>query len=544
MAIRMILVGLIVALFGVKAQGGENLALIIANKDYRHFSDSRDAFDATDVNRAFIDAGFEVRTIRNLSRKAMERLVPVIRTEIDQAERVVVFLTGHVFSTSQESWLMATDAPRQDSLLTGAYGLPISMIVDLLGEKAGAAILLVGDSGNPQSLGAGLSYGYVPNDIAQGVTVFTGRTGRLTSLLQDTLLVAGTSTFSAAKRAPRGVTGFGFLSRSVAFLPIAAETPVAVEEPVDELEMLIWENAKALGTEAGISSYLDRFPNGHFVTEANAMLVQLQKSPSDQAKDAEIALNLNREAKRDIQRNLSLLDYNTRGVDGIFGPGTRAAVTAWQRSSGYSANGFLTELQISALQDQAEVRAAELEEEARTRRLELEQQDAEFWRSTGRGGGEAGLRAYIRKYPDGLYADIASDRLQVFDEERRLSAEIAERNAWDVAQETGSIDGYSEFLQNYHDGVFAESAAERLAALRASQADSATIAQERTVLANPITRILVEQKLAALGYKPGRVDGRIDEDTRKAVRKFQRAADLPVSGYITQATIVRLLAAR
>ncbi len=545
MTLRIILVGLVIALMSFKAQAAENLALIIANKDYRNFSDARDAYEATELNAALVDAGFEVRTIRNMSRKAMAQLAPALRREIDAADRVLVFLSGHVFTTSRESWFMATDAQPQDGLLAGAYGLPISAVIDLLGEKAGSAVLLIGDPGNPQRLGGGLSYGYVPNDIAQGVTVFTGRTGRLTSMVRDNLLVPGTSTLEAAENAPRGVTGFGFLSRSVAFMPATTEAVVTeTAEPVDELELLIWENAKIGGTVAGLSAYLDRFPDGAFVAQAKGLLANLQKSPAELASDAEHILKLNRDARRDIQRDLSLLEFDPRGVDGIFGPGTRSAIKEWQRTNGYPAYGFLTDRQISDLDTKASVRAAQLEEQARIRRLEQERRDAEYWRSTGRDGGEAGLRAYIKKYPDGLYSEIALGRLTVYDQERRRTAEIAEANAWDVALETGSAKGFRQFLDRYPNGAFAEAARQKLLTLEQTQASSAIVAEERKVLGSPITRILVEQKLASIGFKPGRVDGKIDESTRKAVRQFQRAADLPVNGYVTQATIVRLLAAR
>ncbi len=546
MTIRIILVGIILALMAGKTLAADNLALVIANKDYKNFTDARDAFAATELNATLVQAGFEVRTIRNMSRNAMERLAPVIRSEINAAERVLVFFSGHVFTTSRESWFMATDAPSQDGLLAGAYGLPISAVIDLLGEKAGAAILLVGDPGNPQRLGGGLNYGYVPNGIAQGVTVFTGRTGRLVSLVQDALLVPGTTTLSAAENAPRGVTGFGFLSRTVAFLPVQQNVPTTANPavPVDDLELLVWENAKLGGTIDGLSAYLNRYPNGQFVAQALGMVANLNKSPAERAKDAELALRLGRNARRDIQRNLTLLDFDTRGVDGIFGPGSRKAVAAWQRSEGYPANGFLTERQISALEGAASVRGAELEEQARIRRLEQERRDAEYWRNTGRDGGEAGLRAYVKKYPDGLYSEIALGRLQIYDEQRRRTAEIVEGNAWDVAQESATADAYRNFLNNHPGGVFADSARERLAALEQVQVNPATVAEERSVLGSPITRILVEQKLAALGFKPGRVDGNIDDNTRRAVRQFQRAADVPVSGYVTQATIVRLLAAK
>ncbi len=67
-------------------------------------------------------------------------------------------------------------------------------------------------------------------------------------------------------------------------------------------------------------------------------------------------------------------------------------------------------------------------------------------------------------------------------------------------------------------------------------------AEEARVAANPITRLLVERRLQQLGLEPGAVDGRFDDDTRKAIRNYQRARDLPATGFVSQATLVRMLA--
>ena len=70
--------------------------------------------------------------------------------------------------------------------------------------------------------------------------------------------------------------------------------------------------------------------------------------------DDEAALELDGAARREIQRRLTLLEYSTNGVDGVFGPGTRAAVIRWQESLGIDANGYLSESQITFLKQQSE----------------------------------------------------------------------------------------------------------------------------------------------------------------------------------------------
>ena len=47
-----------------------------------------------------------------------------------------------------------------------------------------------------------------------------------------------------------------------------------------------------------------------------------------------------------------MLNYNTRGVDGIFGPGSRGAITNWQQSNGYPQTSYLTVDQIDLMEAQ------------------------------------------------------------------------------------------------------------------------------------------------------------------------------------------------
>lgn len=71
-------------------------------------------------------------------------------------------------------------------------------------------------------------------------------------------------------------------------------------------------------------------------------------APGDPA-TAEAALDLARDTRREIQRRLGDLGFDTRGVDGQFGPATRAAIRAFQASRGIAATGFLDERTVAAL---------------------------------------------------------------------------------------------------------------------------------------------------------------------------------------------------
>lgn len=67
--------------------------------------------------------------------------------------------------------------------------------------------------------------------------------------------------------------------------------------------------------------------------------------------EVENTLELTKTDRREIQRRLSLLDYNTRGIDGVFGNGTRTAIRQWQRDSDVPSSGYLNAGQIDLLRE-------------------------------------------------------------------------------------------------------------------------------------------------------------------------------------------------
>jgi peptidoglycan hydrolase-like protein with peptidoglycan-binding domain len=65
---------------------------------------------------------------------------------------------------------------------------------------------------------------------------------------------------------------------------------------------------------------------------------------------AERALDLSPAERREIQLRLTLLGHTTQGTNGSFGPLTRRAIEAWQRSERLPVTGYMTEDQVRRLQ--------------------------------------------------------------------------------------------------------------------------------------------------------------------------------------------------
>ncbi|WP_428546112.1 peptidoglycan-binding protein [Profundibacter sp.] len=521
----------------------KDVALVIGNRDYQDQPAIRGFYFTQDGVQALKRAGFRVFAGEDLDSSEQITLASKFYAAIDQADRVVVLLGGHFVSNDRDGWLLASDARNPNAFTVGQMGVSVGAILDAAGQKPGGAIVMVGQSDSTKA-GSGLKAGMGDLEIPQGVTLVKGPMGGLLQLLSGDLLKPGNSVANTLEQAPRGVTVEGFVAKRIPFIPAEGTIP---DQPQDA-EYLYLEAVREIGTVSALESYLNRYPNGRYAGDVRREISDLRAQPELQAKADEANLKLTREQRRQIQRNLSILGFNPHGIDGLFGRGSRAAIGAWQKSRGIDGYGYLTGNQISALQAAADVRSRELEEEARKRQEEQDRLDASYWRRTGRDGTEDGLRAYLKRYPDGLYSDIAHQRLERYDDERRAEAAAAERDYWDDVRAEGTVGAYKRYLRDYPRGVFAADAKEKLAELQGDTQNAELIrrakAEEARVAGNGIVRLLVEQKLQELGLKPGRIDGRFDDKTRRAVRKFQRTRKIPVTGYVTQKTIVRLLAAR
>lgn len=61
--------------------------------------------------------------------------------------------------------------------------------------------------------------------------------------------------------------------------------------------------------------------------------------------------------------------------------------------------------------------------------------------------------------------------------------------------------------------------------------------------ATPMGAKELQELLTALGYKPGRIDGKAGPKTREALKQFQKDAGLPATGVLDAETTQRLRAA-
>ncbi|RYH08241.1 peptidoglycan-binding domain-containing protein [Tropicimonas sp. IMCC6043] len=496
-----------------------------------------------DSAQALREAGFDVITADAGSVGDMRKALSAFLNGIEEEARVVVHLSGAFLNGAGRTWLVEAERTGRPDLATiDDIALSVDTVLAVAGRVPGAAIVALGTVEGEVTPGAGLEAGPSALVPPQGVTLVTGADEAVAEFVTDPLLVEGQS-LPEAIAAVRGLRGSGFLSGRVAFIPAGTERPVAPPNAA-EVERAIWQASLAQDSVEGYRGYLQRYPDGFFAAEARAAIERIETEPGREARLAEEALALDRADRRTIQQQLTLLGFEPRGVDGVFGSGSRAAISRFQAKNGFPETGFLNATQIERLALQAERREAEVAAETRRQELEREKRDREAWAAVSETGDEAGLRTYLERYPNGLFAPIAKERLAAIDATAKAQAEALERADWERAAAAGTEEALAAYLAAHPNGANAAVARERLEAMAnaGSEAMQAAEAAEAALGLNPVTRTLVERRLEQLNLDPGPVDGSFDDQTRAAIRRYQRARGLDVTGYMNEVVVAQMLA--
>lgn len=508
----------------------EDIALVLTNRVYANGQETS-ALRFNDAARGLRAEGFRVIGGDNLQSRVMAERVQEFRNELTAAEveRVVVLVSGRVVAAEGNTWLLGRESGRVSDLTAPLQGVSLQALDGIVADYPGQALMAVAPSWRSrQAPGQGLRIGLGAFQPGQGVTLMSGFGSDVAKALDGVL--NGTEPLAdVAARMPHGVSLRGYLPRNTGF---ASSAP----DPVDNSDAAYWSAVRDVNSADGYRAYLRRFPNGLFVGEARRLLQGLADEPRRQAEAEEQALQLSRLDKRGIQRDLTLLGYDTRGVDGVFGRGTRAAISTYQRSRGFEDTGYVTRAMMTRLS-----------RDASAKRSEVEAEDRAYWQRTGITGLEEDLRLYLNRYPNGLFADDARAQLAAIERERDAADDERARLAWRLAQDADTVQAYRDFLRRYPDGPYSDQARVRIQELRNPGVTAEKIAQdkaeERTVAGNPVARLLIEKGLEKTGHNPGQADGRFDNQTRKAIKSFQRSANIPPTGYMTQQTMAALTAA-
>ena len=477
----------IAATMAVSAMAAD-VALVVQNVRYQNLPINSDIGPAfADYAQAYRDSGFEVIEANDANSEQFRRALIQFEGRARQADRVVIDFTGQIGTHGELMLTKAVDAQDRSVVERYAQSPSLQLFYELVRHRpARAAIVLATPVADIHQLVS------TRTRIPQGIVVISGPQRDVRFAVRNRLL-SGTSPL-ALQGGRVGVAGFvtdmPFLATGIATSApqVPAPQPQTPNSSTVFAEMADWRAAVNTNTEASLNGYLQKYPNGLFVREARARIEDLVP-PSQRA---ERALNLTRTQRRTIQGQLTLLGHNTRGIDGIWGNGTRQAIRRWQAEQGFQVSGYVDAPQLRALASQAERREAEVAAEEAAKKRAAEQADLNYWQETGSGTREDGLRAYLQRYPEGLFAPQATRALAEIDASR-------------------------------------------------PQVNPAFQAQEQALGLTPQMRMLAEQRLQAQGLNPGRVDGNFDANTRAALQRFQQGAGLQVTGYMNRETVSALI---
>ncbi|MBE0412541.1 peptidoglycan-binding protein [Yoonia sp.] len=469
----------------------DDAALLIGVERYQDLRRLSGGADVARANRDLRDAGYVVTALTNGSARDTQRVLGEFMSDVGNADRLVVGLSGRFMTDGERTWFLTADA-RQPSLFTiASTAVSLESLMAVLARVPGQAVLVLGlDASANATQDEYLREGLGRLNIPQGVSVVISPPNLTDDVLSDAVARPG-GNIMAYVSGNRRLAVQGYAPQVLVLQP--DEGTPAVQTPVLDSTLVLWERAQAANTADSYRDFLSTHPNSPYAAEARRRLGDIENDPLRIAQLAEEALNLSRNERRALQQNLTLLDYNTRGVDGIFGPGTRGAIRNWQQTNGFAQTGYLTAEQISRIDGQASRRAAAIAAEEAEARAAAERLDRAFWEETGARGDQAGYRAYLDRYPEGLFAREARAALE------KLQANQSQGN--DLAR-----------------------------------------AEEEALNINPVLARLIESRLDQLGFDPGPVDGRFDDDTRRALARYQAQRNLPATGYLNQPTLARLLA--
>lgn len=528
----------------VNAGFAQDRAVLIGIESYANGADLGGASDLLAAEPALTAAGFTVTTGADLAGGPLRQVFSNLLADAEGDHRLILALSGFFVRSAEQTWFLASDAASPDLVGVGAVGLSLATVLEIAASQPGGAVVLLGTEPTRMPLGVGLEPGIGRLVVPQGVTLIRGDATQVAQFAAEFLPVRGQSLATLLDAAP-DLTADGLIAPLVPFRPTAeGATPDPV--PGADPEAIFWESTSLQATQSAYQAYLQRYPSGRHATEARAEIARILAEPAQAARVAETELNLTQDNRRAIQRALSLLGFDPKGIDGVFGAGSRRAIAGWQGRNGYDDTAYLTRDQIVKLTEQADARATELEREGAARKAELERADRAYWQDTGAKGDEAGLRAYLDRFPDGLYVDTATARLAALETTARDQAGAADAAAWDLASRDNTAASYQDYLLAFPDGVFAAEATSRLADLQAMADQGDDLARwqaaEESLGLNAAARRLVELRLDQLDMRPGDLDGTFDAKTRRAIRRFQESRGLLASGYLDQTKTVALLA--
>jgi hypothetical protein len=370
------------------------------------------AIDAKAIASVLRSVGFEVVEGTNLTRDKMTEKLLDFGKKAEGADVAVFFYAGHGIAVNNTNYLLPIDADlksEMDVKLGAAINVDLTLeqtmadtkvklvFLDACRDNPFAARIRSAKATRSVAVNSGLAEmksgegTLLAFATGPGQTALDGDVGNhspFTRALISNIAKPGVEIQQAMTRVRAQVNeetsknqlpwGHTNLIGEVYLNPQAAsadkpaastETPVAVNTlsaPATAMEVEFWRSVKDSNKPEELNAYLNSYPNGAFKSLALGRIAKLQDNgqpgatrnlttgvdPETFTKDAdqtsEDQLGLDRSQRRDVQRRLTGLGFDTK-ASGKFDDNTRSVIKRWQAQRGYPVSGYLNTLQHKAL---------------------------------------------------------------------------------------------------------------------------------------------------------------------------------------------------
>ncbi|MBX3605233.1 MAG: caspase family protein [Piscinibacter sp.] len=285
------LLGLLLALAAPAAPAAGRVALVIGNAAYPGAPLRNPVNDALAMADTLKQLGFEVSTLTDAGRGAMEQAIVRFSQRLDAETTALFYYAGHGVQSNGRNYLLAVDAQVDSEAGLRFAGVDVSALLEEI-ERAGSrvnVVILDACRNNPfevRTRGGGkglaaidaargtlIAYATAPGSVAHDGG---GRHGLYTAELLRALQAPGLKVEDVFKRVRVAVsersggqqvpwessslTG-DFVFRDA---PAVAATDAPVATGAADLERRLWDSARELDTPAAYAAYLERYPDGVF----------------------------------------------------------------------------------------------------------------------------------------------------------------------------------------------------------------------------------------------------------------------------------------
>jgi hypothetical protein len=385
---------------------------VVGNSAYKNVAPlPNPALDAKSMAKVLRSVGFDVVEGTNLARDKMTDRLLEFGKKAQGADVALFFYAGHGIAVNGTNYLLPVDADiksEMDVKLGSAINIDLTLeqtmadakvklvFLDACRDNPFATKIKANSPTRSLSVQQGLAEmksgegTLIAFATGPGQTALDGEAGTnspFTRALMANIVTPGVEIQQAMTKVraqvneetnkgqlPWGHTnliGTVYLNPSAApaaGAPVEAAPAVVAAGPASEVELEFWRSIKDSNKPEELNAYLTNYPNGTFKSLALARIASLQDGPSTATRNLSVAvdpatftdeadqasedqLGLDRSQRRDVQRRLTGLGFDTK-ANGKFDDNTRAVIARWQAARGYPRTGFLNGLQHKALQSE------------------------------------------------------------------------------------------------------------------------------------------------------------------------------------------------